>query len=167
MYGGSGSNNQRLNGYLFLRSDLDATLQGQNKKATEAIDTCEEQLLLNRSEEDSIREFFNEYGVKPITMLFEQQEIHNDGKEQIDVSNDYSRLGPMMFPGREHKVEAQYVIVAIPFTGDKALFDCKPAMFSTNHLQGEIEGEEVHFKFSGTPITEEELKSNWKRGPTL
>lgn len=92
-------------------------------------------------------------------MLFEQQEIHNDGKEQIDVSNDYSRLGPMMFPGREHKVEAQYVIVAIPFTGDKALFDCKPAMFSTNHLQGEIEGEEVHFKFSGTPITEEELKA--------
>jgi hypothetical protein len=109
---------------LFAQYDLSAVLNTQTEKVRKEIDACDEDYILNVSENDFVEHLFSKYTIAAPQLgepyMLEPKEV------DVDVGND-----PMYGIRRGHNrcVKGCQVDIRIPFSGERELFFCRPPSF--------------------------------------
>lgn len=124
---------------LFYQCDLRGTLDYQLAKAREAIGLLTAQELDPLCEKDLWQRLEHEFVVKPLQI--DRNGITHDGPHEIEIEPRGDRD---FFYGEGHKIKAIEVTFIVLFTGDPALFKCRPSTWSTNIPRGEVDGQECH-----------------------
>src|SRR5260370_20240822 len=126
---------------LFCDGDLAAVLDNQIKKAREEIDSCEEDYLLNVSENDFVEHLVSKFTVNCPQLgepfMLEPREV------DVDVGRDPMRGGWPPRPVRGSRVE-----IHVPFAGDADLFRFRPSTFTTSAPLASIGQDHIAFVYS-------------------
>lgn len=115
--------------HLFYRNDLRATLQGNLKQAKLAVDNLPERDFLHSSEEEVVEHVFSTFEAFPLELHADQVQMDTHESE-IDVRHDFARA--VFDKSRPCMVPATKVVVSVPFSGDAALWNCKPSTYTLN-----------------------------------
>jgi hypothetical protein len=133
---------------LFNKYDLYAVLEGQKRKAKEAVDTINADALLNASPEDVCSELAQQFRIdvpalKDLSAEIDQQET------AVDVSHDPMRRFVYGCTGTEPVlVKGTELTFFVPFEGDKDLFFCQPSQYTLNPPRGEVGNGELVLRYT-------------------
>lgn len=146
---------------LFSSYDLRATLDNARAAAKDAVESYPADDLLSQPESD-IAEYLAASRFSDAPVLHRDQvAVADHGEARIDVSHrfDYAafdRSSPTFVPGER-------VEVAIPFDGDKKLFDAKPATFTTSPPYAVVLDQELRLVYEDVSLDADALRTRIDR----
>ena len=109
---------------LFFEIDLARTLEAQQGKLKDTIESFDAKRLLDSPVDDLVKYFADTATVEPLT-LDEGAITVEQAEAQYDVTGDHRY---MSLPGqRRHMIPATRTSFFVPFTGDRELFRCRPS----------------------------------------
>ncbi len=149
-----GSRMYRQRPYLFNGYSMTDVLSASKKAMSEEVDGMDRDYILNVSPTDLVEYLDDKYRYE-VPVLHEDKIQIADEREVIREKNDY---------GRTIRTKMQQYTFAIPFTGNKFLFQCKP---STSYVGGGPIGEihkdsEIHLTFAREDFSHEAIQSQLK-----
>jgi hypothetical protein len=125
---------------LFSSGDLRMTLEAQQQRARQAVDSWEPEEFLATAEADIADYLVAEYSVAcPV--------LHRDQIEQLPVSEEV-RSAADMFPGETSRRRATKIVIAVPFGGDTEVFRLRASTFSFNPARVEVREGELRLKWT-------------------
>lgn len=146
--------------FLFSAVNWHDVEQSQLQKMHHAIQTMDENRLLNTSVEDLVGYFSENFMIYIPTLLAD--EIVVDQREaQIDVSRDQNRMifdrsRPIYISGTEIEVE-------IPFAGEAEVFKIRPTTFTMSPPRARVRGNTLVLNIVGTSLDIERVRSDIDR----
>jgi len=113
----------RRDDVLFCENDLDGTLRSQLHLVSSKVDSVPQAQFMNARPEEIVEHIVSELAIDPLEIYEDRAEMEQFETE-LDVSawrdrNPFGDAGPINVPGVEVKV-------SIPFSGDGALWTCRP-----------------------------------------
>ena len=129
----------------FRDGDTFATFQNIKEKVTREIEALENDYVLKASPAELERYYVSQVMVTPLTLDAKNHYIDSQEGTQLDVSHDFRRG---LF-GERLVVKGTSIDIAIPFTGDPALWRIRPASYSlSGYPELEIRDDVVVFSHS-------------------
>jgi hypothetical protein len=134
--------------YLFSQGDWLSLNQGLPEKMRQEIVALPPQRILSSSLDDLCDYFVDSYSME-VPVLQKDGIVVDQQEKDIDVSRDWGR--DWSTPG-PHYMKGTEISVCIPFSGNPDLFRVRPNTFSSNPPSGEVNGQTLILKFSGTQL---------------
>jgi hypothetical protein len=136
--------------FLFSQGDLSPTLDNQDRKLRDEVETKPETYVLNVNEEEFVKYLVSEFRIEPLELSPDELHITAQG-ELDDEIEDYGRL---------IRVKRPFIDFALPFRGDPNLFKLRPNQFTLNPPRAKVSGQVLSWSTSPTnDAPPERLKS--------
>ena len=130
----------------FHDGDTFATFRDITEKATREIEALENDYVLKASPAELERHYVSQVTVTPLALDAKNHYIDSQKGTQLDVSHDFRRGG---FGREPLVVKGTSIDIAIPFTGDPALWRIRPSSYSlSGYPELEIRDDVVVFSCS-------------------
>jgi len=151
---------RRQDEYLFMRGDLDPTLDNIRTKAMAEIEAMEPNRLLQISETDLIEYIKAEYAVEPVKLLRDEMYVTEPQEVEIDVSNHPRRAA---IPGRRAVVKGVTFSVVVPFTGSGIVLHCRPQRYTLSPPRGRVEEQTLYLDFECMDTNADTIRREYER----
>lgn len=126
---------------LFARDSLQAALEARQQEAQRAIDEWDPEQLLATAEQDIIEYLIEQYSVACPA-------LHRDQIEQLPVSEAKQPVQGM-FTGRTYQQRMTQIVIAVPFKGEKDVFQYRASQFSFNPPRAQVLDGELRLTWTG------------------
>lgn len=113
----------------FEDGDADLTFQNRTKQTIREIEALENEYVLNASPVELEQYYVSKVKITPLTLYAKKHYIDKQEGIQLDVSHDFRRGGGV-FGNQPIVVKGTSLDIAIPFTGDPALWRLRPSTYS-------------------------------------
>lgn len=134
---------------LFCSIDWHSVVERQRQALASDIANMEANQLLNTATDRLTDYFVDKYRIN--APILQEQAITFDQKEiDIDVSQDRNRY--VSDRSRSFMTKGMAYDIEVPFDGDATLFRVQPTTFNMNPPRGEIRGNSLFFRISGTNL---------------
>lgn len=135
---------------LFYRNDLATLIRTYEVDIKNEVESWDRNRILASSESDLVTYLVEKYSFDPPQLRRDDIYIENEGESKIDVSGrfDYD----VRHRNRPYYVSGTFLTVAIPFYGDRDLFDFKPSTYNFNPPSGEVSESSVLITFQGVNL---------------
>ena len=145
---------------LFRDTDLRDVLACQEQAMSKEIGSLSEDRILNRSPGELCNYFVGKYKIDPVEIDEAGIEVDYDDA-QIDVSQRveygvFDRSMPTYVTGTR-------ITFFVPFSGDPALFKCRPSTFSLNPPRGLVRDNELVFVYDRTTQDVPNIRTEFDR----
>ena len=148
----------------FSNGDVFATFHSLVEKICQEIDALDNQYVLKASSTELEDHFIEKVTVTPLVVHVEEQHIESQRTVQMDVSHDFRRA---VLPGERAIVPGTQVDIAIPYEGDRQLWQIRPSTFSlSGYPKLDVHDDRVvlHFSFpDDSPEDQQRLKTEIER----
>lgn len=134
--------------YLFSQGDWLSLNQALPDKMRQEIAGLSSQRILSSSLDDLCDYFVEQYSME-VPELHKDRIVADQQEKDIDVSHDWNRHWSTPGP---HYIKGTEISVSIPFSGNADLFRVRPNTFSLNPPCGEVHGQALVIKISGTNL---------------
>lgn len=145
---------------LFFGNELSTVMANTERKMNKEIDDYSANRLLNTSTDDLVKYFISNNNTEPI-VIFEDEIVVDQSESKIDVSHDTSRF--IMDRSRPFYITGTMVTFEVPFTGDAALFKCKPSRYNMNPPAARITGNVIKIIVQSLDHKPEIIKGEFTR----
>jgi hypothetical protein len=127
---------------LFFKGDLRAVLEHQTTLLVSEVESAPEDHLLHVDEDAWARSLAERYRVDAPVLHAEKWWMDPPEEVQVDVSWDYQRRA-ILDPSRPAYIAGYRVVVHIPFTGDKGVFELTPSTRTYNPPRARVDAGEL------------------------
>jgi len=138
--------------YLFNRESILDVLARLKARVAEAVDTMDGNGLLSSSTDDLV-ELVASMCTLDVPKLLRDQAHVDEPTETTIRMNDY---------GREIHVPATSILLNVPFTGDKDVFDYQPSTYTLSPPRATIAGNVLYIRVTGVDLTNEAVDKELK-----
>jgi hypothetical protein len=127
--------------HLFSNGDLRAALEQQGAKLRAAVEAVPEEHLRQADVDEWAEALAEEFRVDVPELQVDQMYREEAQEIKVDVGGDPGRyFSPYM---TDTRIRGYRIVVKIPFTGDKGVFDLRPSSFTFNPPVGRVAGDEL------------------------
>ena len=142
-------------GRLFSQIDMHRVTSHYEERIRDEVENWERNKVLATSETDLVAYLVEKYTLDAPRLFTGQKYVEEEGETKIDVSQrieySFDPFGPSEVPGH-------YVIVAIPFEGDREIFKFQPSTYGSSPLRGCVEGNRVLFTIQDVKLDAEQTR---------
>lgn len=126
---------------LFNNGELRLALEHQAKLLRDAVEAVPEEHLLQADVDEWVAALVDEFRAEAPELHLDQMYRDPPQDVKVDVSWDHSRyFSPT---SSDRRVRGYRIVVRVPFTGDKAVFELRPNSFTLNPPRGSVAGDEL------------------------
>lgn len=143
---------------LFNSGDLGATLTEHGRGVVREIEAVDEAHLTQADEEQWIEALVDRYQVAVPVLDGDAAWMDEPQPVQVDVSWDHYRRA-ILDPSRPAYVPGHRIMVHIPFTGDKAIFQLRASTFSYNPPRADVADGELRLVVEYPDDTPTDIKA--------
>lgn len=111
----------------FQKSDAFSTFRYHIEQITKEIQNLDNEYVISTSQTELENYYIEKTKIEPLVLHIEDYYIENQSGISMDVSHDFNRF---VFPGERAIVKGTSLEIAIPFEGDKLLWEIRPSTFS-------------------------------------
>jgi hypothetical protein len=147
--------------YLFSDSDIYEYIENRKKQLSNAIQSLDQNYLLNSSEEDLIAALIDQFNINIPVILDNEIHIADYGETPVDVSRDLDRY--ISDRSRSFYLQGTKLTIVVPFEGDAQLFKISPNVYSTTKPIGRIIGNEIHLEYMTAAEDGSAIEASYKR----
>ena len=151
----------------FRNGDTFATFQNIIDSVTTEINSLDNEYILKASQTELEEHFTEKVLIEPLVLHSDKRYIKNQSGTQIDVSDDFRRA---VFFGKRAVVQGTRIDIAIPFEGNRMLWNIKASIYSVGGYPDiEIRNNEVLFSisFPDDSVQSDRLRSDIERNTKL
>ncbi len=147
-----------------VREMFDALLE----KTCREIDSLDSEYVLKSSQAELEDHFIEKVLVTPLTLHVHDQHIESQRTIQVDVTHDFRRA---ISPGKRAHVPGTELSVAIPYEGERQLWQIRPSTFSlSGYPRINVHDDRIVLRFSfpdDSPDNQQRLKGEIQRAITF
>jgi hypothetical protein len=130
-----------VDGLLFTEGELRTALEHQADRMRAAIEAVPEEHLLQAEVEEWAAALADEFQVEAPELQVDQMYREPAKEIKVDVSQDPGRY---FSPNTtDHRIAGYRVVVRVPFTGDKGVFELRPNQFTFNPPRARVDGNDL------------------------
>jgi len=141
---------------LFCDGYIRNLFESIKHEVKEEIENYDANYLLNVSEEDLFQYLFSKYSLDTPHLLENEKYIYNQQEVDIDVRYDPRRI--IFDRTKPFYVKGIRITIAIPFKGNKVLFQYQPSRWTSNPPRGTVVRNEIHLIYECVEPNPEEAK---------
>lgn len=145
--------------YLFNDVEWFSIQSNQEQRLRLAIANLSSDRILNTPVEDLCDYFDDEYHLS-VPVLDKDNMVADQREKDIDVSNDHRRYWSSPGP---HHVRGTEISLTIAFAGDGELFKVQPTSFTLSPPYGEVSGNNLILRISGTQLDASKTRQQFDR----
>jgi hypothetical protein len=151
----------RRDDYLFLKHDMFALKDHQQKQMLAELDRIPGNQLLNSNADDLVVSYADKYSLTAPTLR--EDEIYTDEPMdvRVDVSQDRDRY--IRDRGRPFYVSGTRIRIMVPFDGDAEMFRVKPSSSYLNALRGSVSEGELVYSQQSTQLDGGRVRAEFDR----
>ena len=116
---------------FFNDGDLGATLDAYREKMRQEVDAASEDYLLNTDIDEWVDYLVSEYSIEVPVLDRDGMEVEDQGETNVDVSHQYMQRA-IADPSQPAYVKGRALLLRIPFSGEKAIFQLRASQYSLN-----------------------------------
>jgi hypothetical protein len=132
---------QPMDGLLFTDGELRLALQHQAERLRAAVEAVPEEHLLQADVDEWVAALAEEFYVEAPELQLGQMYREPAKEIKVDVSHDPGRYFSPYTTDR--RINGYRVVVRVPFTGDKGVFELRPNQFTFNPPRARVDGNEL------------------------
>lgn len=140
---------------LFSEYDLSRVLDNQREKLKQAVEKLGRDEILGVSETDLVQHLVSEFEVT-VPTLHREAMYAEERETKIDVSGDPGRD---VRGGRSVYLPGTEVTIVVPFSGDGALFQCRPNQYRPSHPRAVVASGTISLVYTAETINAESMKT--------
>jgi hypothetical protein len=126
---------------LFTNGELRGALEHQEKRLRDAVEAVPEEHLLQVDVDEWAAALAEDFHVDAPELQVDQMYREPAKEVKVDVSHDPGRYFSPYTTDR--RITGYRVVVRVPFTGDKGVFELRPNQFTFNPPRARIDGDEL------------------------
>jgi hypothetical protein len=143
----------------FRDGDTFATFRALIEKTEQEIDSLENEYVLKASATELEQYYIAKVLIDPLSLDTANYYIDEQKGTQIDVTHDFNRF---VFPGERATVRGTTLDIAVPYTGDKLLWQIRPSTYSlSGYPEIEVRNDVIVFActFPDDSVNSDRLKA--------
>lgn len=130
----------------FREGDTFATFQNLVEKTKGEINALENEYVLKASMTELEEYFLDKTTIEPLVLHADKYYIENQSGTKIDVTHDFCRA---VFPGERAIVQGTSLDIAIPYEGNRGLWNIRPSTFTlSGYPEIEVRDDTILLTFS-------------------
>lgn len=143
----------------FLKGDTFSTFRYHIEQITNEIKNLDNEYVIRTSQAELENYYTEKVKIDPLILYTEDYYIENQSGISLDVSHDFNRN---VFPGQRAIIKGTSLDIAIPYNGDKLLWEIRPSTFSlSGYPEIQIKNDRISFsvRFPDDSVDASKLKA--------